>query len=78
MNKAISGALGAVLLMLAMPSVAHAASSVPQAAPAPAHVTEAAWVVRCHTVWVRRHWHHHHHHHGWRRVPVRSCHRVHI
>ena len=75
MNKAIFGALGAILLMAAAPAGAIAAPVAPIAAPASAHVTEAAWVMRCDTVWVRRH---RHHHHGWHRVPARSCHRVHI
>lgn len=75
MNQAIIGALGAVLLLVATSTGAVAAPAAPVAAPATAHVTEAAWVLRCHTAWVRRH---RHHHHGWHRVPIRSCHRVHI
>jgi len=76
MIKAFAGVLGVVLVLLAVPSgAAIAAPSVPVAAAAPAHVTEAAWVMRCHTVWVRRH---RHHHPGWRRVARRSCHRVRI
>jgi hypothetical protein len=75
MIKALSGVVGAVLLMVAMSSGASAAPLAPGAASAPPQVTEAAWVTRCHTVWVRRH---RHHHHGWHRVPVRACHRVHI
>jgi hypothetical protein len=75
MSKAIFGALGAAMLLAATASGAAAAPVAPIATPAPAHVIETAWIMRCHTVWLRRH---RHHHHGWHRVPARSCHRVRI
>ncbi len=74
MTRTIIGALGAVLL-LASATGAVAAPAAPAAAPAGSHISQAAWVLRCHTVWVRRH---RHHHPGWHRVPARSCHRVRI
>ena len=77
MKQWIIGTLGAVLLALAANDGAVAAPLAP-AVPANAGnplVQEAAWVARCHTVYVLRH---RHHHHGWRRVPAQSCHRVHI
>jgi hypothetical protein len=75
MSKAIFGALGAVMLLAATATGAAGAPVAPIAAPAPALAIETAWVMRCHTVWLRRH---RHHHRGWHRVPARSCHRVHI
>jgi hypothetical protein len=78
MKKPIFGLLGAMMLGLAISPGAAAAPFAPgtsSAADQP-RVVEAAWVTRCHTVWVRRH--RHHHRHGWRRVPVKSCHRVRI
>jgi len=77
MKKWILGTLGAVTLGLALQADAVAAPFPPDAPPAAGNplVQEAAWVTRCHTVYVRRH---RHHHHGWNRVPVQSCHRVHI
>jgi hypothetical protein len=77
MKKWFFAALSAVMLSLAGHSDAVAApfaAGVPAAAGNPL-LQDAAWVTRCHTVYVRRH---RHHHPGWRRVPVQACHRVHI
>jgi hypothetical protein len=78
MKQWIFAILGAVVFGLSANAGAVAAPLAP-AIPAAAEnplVQEAAWVTRCHTVYIRRH--RHHHHHGWRRVPVQRCHRVHI